>query len=247
MNTYKHSNKQDDWMHIAPRLAAMPKVKFDDLFVVPENYFNELEISICNHPLVKPANNFNLPENYFAQLSEKVSQHPMVSKQSPFLVPENYFEQLPLRISQKGGFAPIQNGMEVPEGYFENLPYKIQDRIYQKRKEAKVFWLPQAPQYRVALVAAVITVIAVMVFYLKMFENPSANNAPMAMNTISTNTINAATDEILDYDEGLLIEQIDKPEQITISVISEQELAHETITEYLIENDITAEDIAEEI
>jgi membrane-associated HD superfamily phosphohydrolase len=110
-----------------------------------------------------------------------------------------------------------------------------------------VFWLPQAPQYRLALVAAAIAIILAMVFYVRLFENSSTNNPQLAMNKISESTITAATEDVNEYDESMLIEAIDQPVQINIASNQEQLQVNNEITDYLIENDITIDDIAEEI
>jgi uncharacterized protein YpmS len=152
-----------------------------------------------------------------------------------------------LQVEQKVGISPIQSNLEVPEGYFENLPLRIQDRLYQEKKEPKVYWLPQLPQYRLALVAAVVAILVVMIFYLRLFENSTSNNTQLAMNTMSKSTITAATEDLNEYDESMLIEAIDQPEQIEIASNNDQQQVKAEITEYLIENDITLEDITEEI
>jgi hypothetical protein len=132
----------------------------------------------------------------------------------------------------KANKEKIQSNLEVPEGYFENLPLRIQDRLYQEKKEPKVYWLPQLPQYRLALVAAVVAILVVMIFYLRLFENSTSNNTLLAMNTMSKSTITAATEDLNEYDESMLIEAIDQPEQIEIASNTEQMQVKVEITEY---------------
>jgi hypothetical protein len=86
-----------------------------------------------------------------------------------------------------------------------------------------------------------------MVFYLKLFENPVSKNAQLAMNKITESTMNEATEDLHSYDESMLIEAIDQPEQIAIANDVNTQNSSLEITEYLIENDISIDNIAEEI
>ena len=247
MKTNPYNSNNEELRHIAPRLAAIPKLGIEESFVLPVSYFEKMHEAVLNHPFVKVTPDFVVPHLYFETLPETITQHALIAKQSPFVVPTNYFEQVALQVEQKVGIAPIQINLEVPEGYFENLPLRIQDRLYQEKKEAKVYWLPQVPQYRLALVAAAVAILVVMIFYLRLFENSTSNNTQLAMNTMSKSTITAATEDLNEYDESMLIEAIDQPEQIEIASNNDQQQVKAEITEYLIENDITLEDITEEI
>lgn len=248
MNTFKHSNNTEDLRLIAPRLAAMPKISLEESFKIPEGYFEQMQLSVVNHPLIKVVNDFAVPELYFEQLPERITHHALVNKQNPFVSPEHYFEKLPLQIEQRLGINTVQKTLEVPEGYFEQLPLKIQDRLYRERKETKVYWLSPSPQYRMILAAAVVTIIVAMMFYLKLFDSSIKNKETLALNKISKNEIHAATDDIAEYDESMIIEAIDQPEQIDIASNSlEQQQMKTEITEYLMEQEISIEEIAAEI
>ncbi len=246
MKTNLHSHNNEDLRQIAPKLAAIPKLSVEESFYVPADYFEKMHEAVLNHPFIKLTPDFIVPSLYFDSLPETIAQHALINKQSPFVAPENYFDSVALQVEQKVGLLPMQNSLEVPEGYFDNLPIKIQDRLYQEQKETKVFWLPQVPQYRLALVAAVVAILVVMVFYLRLFEDQSSTSQQLSMNKMSESTITAATEDLHEYDESMLIEAIDQPTQIEIANNNEQQLNAE-ITEYLIENDITIDDIAEEI
>ena len=247
MKPNQYNSNDEELRHIAPRLAAIPKLGIEESFVLPTGYFEMMQEAVLNHPFVTVTPDFIVPHLYFESLPETIAQHALIAKQSPFVVPENYFEHVALHVEQKLGITPLQSNLEVPEGYFENLPLRIQDRLYQEKKEAKVYWLPQLPQYRLALVAAAVAILVVMVFYLRLFENSSSSNAQLAMNKMTESTITAATEDLHDYDESMLIEVIDEPEQIEIAGNNETKELNEEITEYLIENDLTVDDIAEEI
>ncbi|HRG57855.1 MAG TPA: hypothetical protein PK323_02800 [Bacteroidia bacterium] len=248
MNTFKHSNNNEDLRLIAPKLAAMQKMSLEESFKIPAGYFEQMQISVVNHPLIKISNDFVAPELYFDHLPEHIMQHALVNKQNPFVSPEHYFEKLPLHIEQRLGINKAQKPLEVPEGYFEQLPLKIQDRLYKERKETKVYWLTPSPQYRMILAAAVVTIIVAMIFYLKLMDSPIKNKQTLALNKITKVEINTATDEFTDYDENMIIEAIDQPEQIEIANHSiDQEQMKTELTEYLIEHEISIDDIAAEI
>ena len=247
MKPNQYNSNEEDLRHIAPRLAAIPKLGIEESFVLPAGYFEMMQEAVLNHPFVKVTPDFIVPHLYFESLPETIAQHALIAKQSPFVVPENYFEHVALHVEQKVGITPLQSNLEVPEGYFENLPLRIQNRLYQEKKEAKVYWLPQVPQYRLALVAAAVAILVVMAFYLRLFENSSSSNTQLAMNKMTESTITAATEDLHDYDESMLIEVIDEPEQIEIAGNNETNELNAEITEYLIENDLTVDDIAEEI
>jgi hypothetical protein len=117
---------------------------------------------LCSVLRVKITPDFIVPGLYFETLPDTIAQHAFIAKQSPFIVPENYFEQVVAQVEQKAGIRTIPSSLEVPEGYFENLPLRIQDKLYKERKQTKVFWLPEAPQYRLALVAAAVSIILIM-------------------------------------------------------------------------------------
>jgi len=244
MNTNLHSHNNEELRQLAPNLAAIPKLNIEACFNVPEGYFEKMHEAVLNHPFVKVTPDFIVPGLYFESLPDAIAQHSLVNKQSPFVVPNNYFENMSLQVEQKLGIAPLESTLEAPEGYFDTLAIKIQDKLYQEQKETKVFWLPQ---YRLALVAAVVAILVVMAFYLRVFENQTSANANLAMNKMSESTITAATEELNEYDESMLIEAIDQPTQIDIASNQEQQQVNTEITEYLIENDITIDDIAEEI
>ena len=246
MNTYKQSNQNEDLRLIAPRLAALPKYSIEETFSIPAGYFEKMHEAVLNHPFVKIAPDFVVPGLYFETLPDTIAQHAFVAKQSPFIVPENYFEQVAVKVEQKAGIRAIKSNMEVPEGYFENLPIRIQDKLYKESKTTKVFWLPETPQYRLVLVAAAVTIILVMVFFVNLFENQSGTKPQLAMNK-TVQASNVVADDFQDYDETMLIEAIDQPQQIDIASNNDEQNTKTAITEYLIENDITLEDITAEI
>jgi hypothetical protein len=246
MSTLKYSNENQDLRQLAPKLDAMPKYGLEETFKIPAGYFEKMQEEVLMHPFVNACSSFEVPDLYFENLPTQITNHALITKNNPFAVPQNYFDLVADKVAQKAGLSTVKTNMEVPEGYFENLPIKIQDRLYKEKKETKVFMLPLRPQFRMVLAAAMIVMLLIMVFYLRIFENPTANNTQLALSKINiTETIEG--NNLQDFDESMLIEAIDEPEQIDISSSSKPQKINTEITEYLIENDITLEDIAEEI
>jgi hypothetical protein len=196
---------------------------------------------------VKSSSNFVVPPHYFDTLSEKVCNHAFVNNNSTFPIPENYFEQLPSALEQKVGIRMSSINQEIPEGYFEQLPVKIQDRLYQQKKQAAVYRMPQFGQLRPVLAAATIVLLIAMLFYLKIFDNTKHGTDQLAANKHAVNHMVILNEHINEYDENILIEAIDQPVQIDIASQSEQQLLNENITEFLIDNQINTDDIASEI
>jgi hypothetical protein len=127
------------------------------------------------------------------------------------------------------------------------LPVKIQDRLYQQKKQAAVYRMPQFGQLRPVLAAATIVLLIAMLFYLKIFDNTKHGTDQLAANKHAVNHMVILNEHINEYDENILIEAIDQPVQIDIASQSEQQLLNENITEFLIDNQINTDDIASEI
>lgn len=247
MNNQKHSSNTAHSGDSTRVLSAIPKLVVEDCFVIPHAYFDHMHQEVMNHALVKASNNFVVPPHYFDTLSEKICNHAFVSNNSTFPIPENYFEQLPSALEQKVGIRMSKVNQEIPVGYFEQLPVKIQDRLYQQKKQAAVYRMPQFGQLRPVLAAAAIVLLIAMLFYLKIFDNATQGNEQLAVSKHPVNHILLLNEQIHDYDETMLIEAIDQPVQIDIANHSEQQLMKENITEFLIDNQITTDDIASEI
>jgi hypothetical protein len=248
MSNQKHSSNTKHSGDSTRVLSAIPKLGVEDCFVIPHAYFDRMQQKVINHAFVKASNNFVVPPHYFNTLSEKVCNHAFVSNNSTFPIPENYFEQLPSTIEQKVVGVRISSiNQEIPEGYFEQLPVKIQDRLYQQKKQAAVYRMPQFAQLRPVLAAATIVLLIAMLFYLKIFDNATQGNDQLAVNKHPVNHMVILNEQIHEYDENILIEAIDQPLQIDIASQSEQQLLNEHITDFLIDNQITTDDIASEI
>jgi hypothetical protein len=247
MSNQKHSSNTKHSGDSTRVLSAIPKLGVEDCFVIPHAYFDRMQQKVINHAFVKSSSNFVVPPHYFDTLSEKVCNHAFVNNNSTFPIPENYFEQLPSALEQKVGIRMSSINQEIPEGYFEQLPVKIQDRLYQQKKQAAVYRMPQFGQLRPVLAAATIVLLIAMLFYLKIFDNTKHGTDQLAANKHAVNHMVILNEHINEYDENILIEAIDQPVQIDIASQSEQQLLNENITEFLIDNQINTDDIASEI
>ncbi len=100
-----------------------------NIFKVPENYFENAEKEILAKTIQKPI--FGVPENYFDSLSDKILA----------------------RINQKQSISlenlPKENIFKVPDGYFEELPNLIEKRVNQNKGVFRIirntkFWAAAA-------------------------------------------------------------------------------------------------------
>ena len=101
MNTNLHSHNNEDLRHIAPKLAAIPKLSIEESFYLPVGYFEKMPEEVMNHPFVKVKADFIAPDLYFDALPDVIAHHALIDKHNPFAVPENYFENVALHIEQK--------------------------------------------------------------------------------------------------------------------------------------------------
>ncbi|MDZ7897068.1 MAG: hypothetical protein U5N85_03435 [Arcicella sp.] len=93
-------------------------------------------------------NIFRVPENYFEELSAKIefrtqSKLESLPKENIFHVPENYFENLSEIITQRTQSEvenlPKENIFQVPDNYFTDLESKILARTTQETKIVPLF------------------------------------------------------------------------------------------------------------
>ena len=235
----------DELKAIAPRLASLPKLTVEEVFVMPVNYFENLSSTIFQHPLISKSNPFTVPEGYFELLPERVCSHAFILKHNPFAVPENYFENLPLRISNAihGSFAGVSE-MQAPEGYFDTLPYRIQSKIQQTKKKESLVWFPVLPQYKLAPAAAMIVAIVSVSVYFNGF-NRVDNSHLQANLTKKEIQHHVETEMVNSIDESILIDAID--EDAVASANVETPKNNEEISNYLIENNIDINALSDEL
>ncbi len=236
---------QQELRAIAPKLAALPKLPAEAVFVVPVNYFEQLSSAIIAHPMISKANPFVAPEGYFELLPGKINSHAFILKQNPFKVPEGYFERLPLTISNSihGSFA-VESKMEAPEGYFDTLPYRIQSKIHSAKKERSKLWFPVLPQYKLAFVAAIVVAIVAVSVYFKGLDTINDNHLQANL-TKKEIQQHVETEMVNNIDESLLLDMID--EDATASATVESPKNNEEISNYLIENNIDLNALSDEL
>jgi len=111
-------------------------------FVVPANYFNEMEgqimdkIRLDEFKTSHPKQEFTVPDNYFNELEQNIQSRiaidEVLNNEKGFTVPEGYFDELEQNIQSRIAIDEVLNnekGFTVPEGYFDELEQNIQSRI----------------------------------------------------------------------------------------------------------------------
>jgi len=130
----------------------------DRIFKVPQNYFENLVVSILNKTIestislhTKNQKQFSMPYGYFEELSVKIMGRigqmekenidlELLERVNVFKVPENYF--LALELNTNIERFEKNNIFKVPYGYFESLNKNILSNITTKiAKTIKVNWL----------------------------------------------------------------------------------------------------------
>lgn len=179
---------------------------------------------------------FCVPEQYFTQFPDKVSTLVLLKKESSFAVPGSYFETLPEKLKSLTLQNKTASVFDVPEGYFERLPHAIQERAIRKEDTAERAFFP-----RIAVPALALAAVVVIVFAINLKLNQSSEQqASIAMN-ISTLSSEEAEGSLLETaDENFLIEN-------AVAATETTEPAHDAISDYLIENHIELNTLANEL
>lgn len=135
------TDEQDntEWLNEYPMLQ---QVNPADAFVVPVNYFAELEGKIMNEIKLTefiqahPQGGFTTPVNYFDELTQNVNSRvaidTILNNGKGFTVPQNYFETLTADIESRIAIDEVLNngkGFTVPANYFDQLTGNIESRI----------------------------------------------------------------------------------------------------------------------
>ena len=105
-------------------------------FVVPANYFNEMQgqimdkIRLDEFKTSHPKQEFTVPDNYFNELEQNIQSRiaidEVLNNEKGFTIPEGYFDELEQNIQSRIAIAQnIEEEFAVPEGYFEALTHKI--------------------------------------------------------------------------------------------------------------------------
>jgi len=142
-------------------MISLDKIAKINVFKVPENYFDELALSINQRIEIEeePTLSFNkkqsfsTPEGYFEGLSSKILsrigqiEHKSIDLENLervniFKTPTGYFENLDERISANVWIESLekQNIFQIPENYFQNLELSTAIERFDK---VNVFNVPQ--------------------------------------------------------------------------------------------------------
>lgn len=179
-------------------MISLDKIAKINVFKVPQNYFEELTISILKQT-TEPATNlsskkqtpFAMPEGYFEGLSAKIMGRieqiekknidiESLERVNIFKVPENYFQELEINTNIKR-FNKI-NVFKVSEDYFESLSEKILSNI--APKTIKVNWW-KTPQIKWSAAASIVLMIGLW-FGIPQFTK---NKTELALEKISNDDI----------------------------------------------------------
>lgn len=157
-------------------MISLDKIAKINVFKVPQNYFEQLTMSILkqtqkesqNNISQKPKTPFAMPDGYFDGLSAKIMGRieqiekknidlESLERVNIFKVPDNYFQELEVNINiERFGKTNI---FKVPEGYFESLSEKILSNIAPQAKTIRVNWW-KTPQIRWSAAASVVLMIS---------------------------------------------------------------------------------------
>lgn len=157
-------------------MISLDKIAQINVFKVPNNYFEELTVSILKQTQNKSQRNTNqrqktpfaMPDGYFEGLSAKIMGRieqiekknidlESLERVNVFKVPDNYFQELEANTNIER-FGKI-NIFKVPEGYFESLSEKTILNIAPKQaKTIKVNWW-KTPQIRWSAAASVVLMV----------------------------------------------------------------------------------------
>lgn len=121
---------------------ALKQVNPANAFVVPANYFSEMEgqvmdqIRLHEFKATHARQEFTVPENYFDGLTQNIQSriaiNEVLNTGEGFTVPEGYFTELEQNIQSRIAINELLNSDEVftvPQGYFNELEQNIQSRI----------------------------------------------------------------------------------------------------------------------
>lgn len=157
-------------------MISLDKIAKINVFKVPQDYFEELTMTILKQTQNESKSNINqklktpfaMPDGYFGGLSAKIMGRieqiekknidlESIERVNIFKVPENYFQELELNTNiERFGKTNI---FKVPESYFEILSEKILSNVAPKEtKTIKVNWW-QTSQIRWSAAASVVLMV----------------------------------------------------------------------------------------
>lgn len=177
---------------------------------------------------------FHIPEHYFSEFPSKVSSLVLLRKEDSFSTPVGYFEALPehlekLTLQKKNGGT-----FEAPAGYFERLPHSMQNKVLERGPVAKN---PVYPRLVIPVLAA--AAVAVLTLGILLNLRKEEGQGPLALNSVSISPEEAEGGLLESADEQFLIEQV--------VASAEPDRNHEAWSDYLIENQVDLQTLANEL
>jgi|WetSurMetagenome_2_1015567.scaffolds.fasta_scaffold28954_3 hypothetical protein len=150
-------------------------------------------------------------------------------------------------------YPPAQN-LKVPSGYFEKLPYVMQDRIAAEDQKPLSTWFNRASQRYQSLVMPV-SIAALLIISLIVFLPGRKSQTQSALNSIDSSAYSLGYDESYAH-EAIAIESVDLNNEIdsleddlgealSRPAMNDSSLSDDDIIEYLNQQDIDPELLAE--
>lgn len=214
------------------------------------NDFDNLERYAPSLFKIKKENPFSVPANYFDTLPEMVMAAKAVENINIATlvnnnVPEGYFDSLPSFIQSQAILSDIkkENPFVVPANYFDYLPARIQEKVHAK----KTSWIDSileklfSPRLAYAL-SITILLTAAGIYYFNQNEKIIENNVALS-ELNKTELIETANDII--PDENFIIDEL-TAEGIDPSE-SENKTNSDEIENYLIENNVDINTLIKEM
>ncbi len=163
MSEFDDMNLPADFDDLSKHAPLLEKLRGKgDGFVVPGEYFEEMNSVVGCRLLVRQSDGLTVPENYFEELAERIISvagcRLSVGQLDGFTVPEGYFEKLVDEIEslaylhnttyteQPTTDNPEQptNGFSVPENYFADLDATLNTRLaLDNLKQDEGFTVPE--------------------------------------------------------------------------------------------------------
>ena len=163
------TNRNTIWNELADLGSALKDHNPQNIYTVPEGYFEGLADQILNRIKALDATNAKDELKYLSPLLGSVS------KEMPYSVPAGFFQDLSEDVLKKisehedyqtseeeiEGLSPLLSSLKnrktysAPAGYFEKLETKIE------KKETKVISISRRRWYRLAIAAVVIGIVVI--------------------------------------------------------------------------------------
>lgn len=239
------NNIPDDFEDLEKYAPLLSKIKKENCFCVPPNYFSELSNDVRIDTITSDFNTenpFEVPSDYFTELPNEIEaaiSAAQLIKEDTFNIPNNYFEELPQEITNEiiASAFPKGNPFTVPADYFESLPLAIQNKLAGKNRQVKILrldWFTQKSQL-IAVAASVIIVCLLGIYYWdKSTTNPTNGDQVAEAPKLQEK---APAVRIENFDESTLEEALSEEDAVD-SQADTRIASNEHIVNYLIEHHV---------